>query len=205
MVNKVKQLNINKLKYWWRKWISGDCKLRRLLVPLRLSELQLCTSYKTQERSRHRCSASRCLTHFFTRFKNIMCTLFYHSSATQSVQELSTHSINRFYCHQPLSPARSLSLYPVQSLILSDLSAGSWWQPNGHGEAQQVFRLSTAQDNVHLVHEAKNVATQASLIHLAEPKEAARGICKTHQLAEGVQEGTQQNKVPPKGWDEWVF
>lgn len=99
-----------------------------------------------------------------------MCTLFYHSSATQSAQVLSTHSINRFCCHQPLSLA--FSLYPVQSLFFSDLSEGSWWQPNGHSYAQQVFRLSTAQDNVHLVHEAKNVATQASLIHLVKPKEA---------------------------------
>lgn len=96
-------------------------------------------------------------------------------------------------------PARSL-LYPVQSLFLSDLSAGSWWQPNGHGEAQQVFRLSTAQDNVHLVHEAKNVATQASLIHLAKPKEAALGICKIHQLAERVQAGAHQTKLPPRSW-----
>lgn len=60
--------------------------------------------------------------------------------------------------------------------------------PNGHSEAQQVFRLSTAQDNVHLVHEAKNVATQASLIHLAKPKEAARWICKIHHRANCLQE-----------------
>lgn len=137
MVNKVKQLNINKLKYWWRKWISEEGKLRRLLVPLCLSELQLCTIYKTRERSRHRCSASRCLTHFFTHFKNIMCTLFYHSSATQSVQELSTHSINRFYCHQPLSPALSLSLscavsHPLRPLCgLLMAAERSWRGPAG--------------------------------------------------------------------------
>lgn len=119
-----------------------------------------------------------------------MCTLFYHSSATQSVQELSTHSINRFCCLQPFSPV--CSLYPVQSLLLYDLSAGSREQLNGHSEAQQVFRLSAAQDNVHLVHEAKNVATQASLIHLAKPKEAVRWICKIHQPAERVPTQVQQ-------------
>lgn len=83
------------------------------------------------------------------------------------------------------------SLYPVQSLFLSNLSAGSWWQPDGHSEARQVFRLSTAQDNVHLVHESKNVATQGSLIHLVKSKEAVRRICKIHQLAERVQVGAQ--------------
>lgn len=44
---------------------------------------------------------------------------------------------------------------------------------------------------MHLVHEAKNVAAQASLIHLAKPKEAVRRICKIHQLAERVQLGAQ--------------
>lgn len=32
---------------------------------------------------------------------------------------------------------------------------------------RQVFRLSEAQDNMRLVHEAEKAATQASLIHLA--------------------------------------
>lgn len=91
-----------------------------------------------------------------------------------------------------ISPACSLYLW--QSVSLSDFSAGSWWQPDGHSEAQQVFRLSTAQDNVHLVHEAKkkNVATQASLIHLAKPKEAVHCICKIHQMEEGVQAVVEQ-------------
>lgn len=55
-----------------------------------------------------------------------------------------------------------------------------------------------AQDNVHLVHEAKNVATQASLIHLVKPKEAVGWICKIHQLAERAQTGVQQSKLPPR-------
>lgn len=121
-----------------------------------------------------------------------MCTLFYHSSETQSMQELSTHSINRFRCHQPLCSAA------VQSLFLSDLSAGSWWHLNGRSEARQVFRLSTAQDNVHLLHGAKNVATQASLIHLAKPKEAVRWICRIHQLAERVETGVKQTQAGDK-------
>lgn len=135
MVNKEKELNINKLKYWWRKWISWEGKQRRLLVPPRLSELRAklqgapATIKDVKQRCRlYHCLASRHLTQFFTHFKNIMCTLFYHSGATQSAQELSTHSINWFCCHQPLFSC-VLSLYPVQSLFLSDLSAGSWWQP----------------------------------------------------------------------------
>lgn len=40
MVNKVKQLNINKLKYWWRMLFSWEGKQRRLLVPRRLCEQQ---------------------------------------------------------------------------------------------------------------------------------------------------------------------
>lgn len=131
-----------------------------------------------------------------------MCTLFHHSSATQSTQVLSTHSINWFCCHQPLSPA--FSFYPAQSLFFSYPSEGSWWQPNGHSYAQQVFRLSTAQDNVHLVHEAKNVATQASLIHLVKPKEAVHWIGKIPQLVETVQMGVQQtNCFQEDGMSVW--
>lgn len=52
MVNKVKELNINKVKYWWRMWISWEAKQRCLLVPRRLSELQQSTG--------SRCSYNRC-------------------------------------------------------------------------------------------------------------------------------------------------
>lgn len=90
------------------------------------------------------------------------------------------------------------SLYPVQSLVLSDLSVGSWWQLNVYREAQQVFRLSTAQDNVHLVHEAKNVATQAYLIHLTQPKEAVFWIFKIHQLVEEFRHKYSKQTVPKK-------
>lgn len=112
------------------------------------------------------------------------------------MQELSTHSINWFCCHQPLSAEHSL--YPVQSLVLSDLSVGSWWQLNVYREAQQVFRLSAAQDNVHLVHEAKNVATQAYLIHLTQPKEAVFWIFKIHQLVEEFRHKYSKQTVPKK-------
>lgn len=44
---------------------------------------------------------------------------------------------------------------------------------------------------MHLVHEAKNVAAQASLIHLVMLKEAVPRVCKIHQLAERVQVGAQ--------------
>lgn len=65
-----------------------------------------------------------------------------------------------------------------RSVCVCSLSAcpASLWALDGSSMAvamaQQVFRLSTAQDNVQLEHTAKNVATQASLIHLVEPKEA---------------------------------
>lgn len=82
----------------------------------------------------------------------------------------------------------SCAVSPSSPTSLRALDGG----PAVMDEAQQVFRLSTAQDNVHLVHIAKNVATQASLINLAKPKEAALVIYKIHQPVERFQAGAHR-------------